>query len=209
MTTPPLLNLPSSSCMASIVIGLTRVIGITQSPFTLEEQSYRWPGEMWTMDFQMPPIKNRAIASEWRAFALKLEGQYGHFLMGDPLGKSPRGVGTGTPLVNGINQVGNTLVTDGWTPNVQGIMLAGDYIQLGSGAASKLHMITDNVNSDSSGNAILPIVPALRSSPADNAPIVINNPRGVFRLTSNSFSWSVNPGPVYRMSFQAQEVVSA
>lgn len=208
MAVPPLLNLPNSSCMASIVMGLTRVVGISASPFTLEEQSYKWQGEIWTIDFVMPPMKPN-IAREWQAFGLKLKGQYGRFLIGDPLGKEPKGVATGTPLVKGINQTGNTLVTDGWSPNVQGILLAGDYIQLGSGASSKLHMVTEDANSDSSGNANLSIEPALRASPADNSSVIINNPMGVFRLTSNSWSWQASPGPIYRMSFQAQEVISA
>lgn len=208
MAVPPLVNMPQSSCMASITMGLVRVVGVSQSPFTLEEQSYKWPGEMWTVDFVMPPMKDD-VAREWKAFGLKLQGQYGYFLMGDPLGRVPKGVATGTPLVNGINQNGNTLSTNGWTPNVQNILMAGDYIQLGSGVSSKLHMVTENVNSNSSGEANLPLEPALRSSPADNAPIVVNNPRGVFRLTSNTWMWQVSPGPFYRMSFQAQEVVSA
>lgn len=209
MSTPPLLNLPSSSCIASVVMTLTRAVGVTQSPFTFEEQSYRWPGEMWSMEFALPPIKNRAVASEWKAFALKLEGQYGRFLIGDPSARLPAGSAMGTPLVNGINQTGNTLVTDGWTPNQTGALLPGDYIQLGTGASAKLHMITAPVTVDGSGNANLEFVPALRSSPADNAPIVISDAKGVFKLTSNSFSWQVSPGGIYRISFSAQEVVSA
>lgn len=209
MSTPPLLNLPSSSCIASVVMTLTRAVGVTQSPFTFEEQSYRWPGEMWAMEFALPPIVNRAVAAEWKSFALKLEGQYGRFLMGDPSARLPAGSALGTPLVNGINQTGNTLVTDGWTPNQQGALLPGDYIQLGTGASSKLHMVTNTVNSDGAGNATLEIVPALRSSPADNAPIVISDAKGVFKLTNNSFSWQVSPGGIYRISFTAQEVVSA
>lgn len=209
MSTPPLLSLPSSSCIASVVMTLTRAVGVTQSPFTFEEQSYRWPGEMWSMEFALPPIVNRAVAAEWKSFALKLEGQYGRFLMGDPSARLPAGSGAGTPLVNGINQTGNTLVTDGWTPNQQGALLPGDYIQLGTGASSKLHMVTNTVNSDGAGNATLEFVPALRTSPADNAPIVISDAKGVFKLTNNSFSWQVSPGGIYRISFSAQEVVSA
>lgn len=204
-----LVTVPSSSCIASVVMTLKRVIGVTQSPFTLEDQSFKWPGEAWSIDFQMPPILNRRIAADWKAFGLALEGQYNRFLMGDPTARIPQGVATGTPQVNGINQTGNTLATKGWTNNINGILLKGDYIQLGTGESSKLHMLIEDANSDGSGNANLSIVPALRSSPSDSAPIVVNNPRGVFRLTNNSWSWSVNPGPVYRMSFQAVEVVSA
>lgn len=209
MSTPPLVTLPSSYCIGSVIMTLTRVVGLTESPYTLEEQTYRWPGERWSIDFRLPPITNRATASDWMAFGSKLEGKYGRFLIGDPAARLPRGVATGTPLVNGGGATGNTLPTDGWTNSVTGILLKGDYIQLGTGVNSRLHMITEDVNSNGSGEANLSIVPALRVSPADNAPIVVNNPRGLFRLVDNTFAWSVDPGPVYRFSFQATEVLNA
>lgn len=209
MTTPPLVNVPTSACFASVVMGINRVVGVTSSPFTLNEQAFKWPGEQWFIELNMPPFNNRKVASDWQAFGMNLEGRFGRFLMGDPLGKVPRGVASGSPKVDGPSQSGNTLVTKDWTPDVTGIMLKGDYIQLGTGVASRLHMVTEDVNSDSSGDAILKIQPALRTSPADSAAIVVNNARGVFRLDSNTWSWSVSPGPVYRMSFRAMEVVDA
>lgn len=209
MSTPPLLDLPSSACVASVIMTLVRVVGRTESPYTLEEQTFKWPGEAWMIDFSMPTFTNRRIASEWIAFALKLEGSYGHFLMGDPSAKLPRGVASGTPVVDGANQTGNLLLTTGWAPNTTGIILKGDYIQTGAGATSSLHMVVEDADTDSSGNAILQIVPAIRTSPIDGSAIIVNNPRGVFRLTSNDYSWSVSPGPTYRLNFQAREVISA
>jgi hypothetical protein len=37
-----------------------------------------------------------------------------------------KGVATGTPLTNGTNQTGNSLVTDGWTNSTTGILKLGD-----------------------------------------------------------------------------------
>lgn len=209
MSTPPLVTLPTSSCFANITMGLTRVVGLTASPFTLEDQAFKWPGEAWSASVNLPAIRNAGIAADWKTFGLKLQGMYGHFLLGDPLAKQPRGVATGTPLVNGGGQSGGTLLTKGWTPNTTGILLAGDYIQLGSGVTSKLHMNLEDVNSDASGFANLSLAPDLRNSPADNAPITIINARGLFRLTNNSWDWSVDPGGIYRFSFEAAEVVNA
>lgn len=209
MSTPPLLELPNSSCIASVTMTLSRVVGITASPFTLEEQAFKWPGEQWSLNFSMPPILNRRVASQWKAFALKLEGAYGRFLIGDPAARLPSGVATGTPLVDGGNQVGNVLATKGWTAGVDGILLAGDYFQLGTGTNARLHMLTEDANSDSNGDAILSFVPAIRTSPTDNQAVIVQNPRGVFRLRDNSFSWSVLPGPRYQLSFEAVEVVNA
>lgn len=209
MSAPPLLNLPSSSCAANVVMTLVRTVGQTVSPFTKESQEFLWPGEQWAMSFDMPPMVSRAVAADWQAFALKLKGKYGRFLAGDPSAKNPRGVATGTPLVKGAGQTGNTLLTDGWTNSVTGILLKGDYFQIGTGSSSRLHMITEDANSNGSGEALLTFEPALRYSPTDNLALTVINPRGVFQLSSNDYAWSVNPGPVYRLSFQAVEVVNA
>lgn len=204
-----LINLPTSSCLASVTLTLTRAVGSTQSPFTFDEQLFKWPGEAWSIEFSMPPFNNRALAADWYSFGLKLEGSLNTFLIGDPLGKNPRGVASGTPLVDGAGQSGNILSTKGWTPDIAGIMLKGDYIQIGTGNNARLHMVVEDANSDSSGDASLSIVPALRTPPADNAAIIVSNARGVFRLNSNSFSWSISPGPVYRLNFSAREAINA
>lgn len=208
MSIPPFES-PPDTCAASVVMSLTRVNGVTASPFTLEEQQFNWPGEMWTIDFRLPPFTSRRTAMQWVSFGLNLKGTYGRFLMGDPSAKEPQGIATGTPVVNGAGQTGDILNTTGWTPSQQGILLAGDYIQLGTGVNSKLHMVTVDADSNGSGNAALRIVPALRSSPVDGAAIITNEAKGLFRLTSNQFPWSTEPGLVYRVSFQAQEVVLA
>jgi len=207
--TVPVLNLPDSACIASVVMALTRITGISKSPFTASEQMFKWPGEFWAVDFKLPTITSRVTASDWIAFGAKLEGRYGIILLGDPAARLPRGVATGSPLVDGVDQTGNTLNTKGWTAGVTGVLLKGDYIQLGSGSSARLHMITEDADSDGSGEAALSIVPALRTSPADEAVIVVNNAVGAFRLTSDEFSWSVEPGPRYRFSFSAIEVVNA
>lgn len=208
MSTPQLIGVPDT-CAASVIMTLNRVIGETESPFTLESQAFRWPGEQWAISFNLPSITSRAVASEWIAFGAAMEGKYNRFLFGDPLGRAPRGVATGSPVVDGLGQTGNTLITKGWTISTNNILMKGDYIQIGTGLSAKLHMVIENANSDGSGVATLNIVPALRASPADGAAIIVNNARGVFKFTQNSFSWSASPGPVYRLSFDAVEAVGA
>lgn len=207
MATPPFLELPTSSCIANVTMNLTRVVGVTFSPFTLEEQAFKWPGESWSMEFAMPPFVDRGIAEDWVSFALSLEGKYGRFLAGDPSAKQPRGVATGSPVIDGSNQTGKILSTTGWTANTTGIMLKGDYFQTGTGLASKLYKLAADANSDALGNANLSLVNTLKNSPPDGEAIIVNNPRGVFRLLDNAYSWSVSPGGIYRLNFSAVEVI--
>lgn len=207
MSSPELINMPSSFCVSSVTMTMERVVGVTTSPFTLGEQAFRWPGERWSASVNMPPITNRKWAGEWQAFFMSLKGRYNNFLMGDPAAKTPLGSAGGNPIVDGQNQSGNNLVTSGWPVSTQGVLLKGDFIQVGSGLNSRLHMIVDNIDSDSSGNATLVIEPALRGSPADGSPIVYNEPKGVFRLKDNNFTYSVRPGKVWSINFECVEVL--
>jgi hypothetical protein len=182
------------------------VVGVSQSPFTAVQQVYRYSGQFWEADITLPPMK-RADAEYWISFLLKLNGPFGTFLMGDPNGVTPRGAATGTPLVNGAGQTGNELVTDGWTTSTTGILKAGDYIQLGTGATSRLYKVLDDVNSDGSGNATLTLWPDLRSAPADNAAITVSNTKTTFRLNSAQTSWDINEATIYGLTFGAREAL--
>ncbi len=200
------LSLPTTTGIAKIRLIANDIVGISQSPFTAAQQVYRYTGQFWEADITLPPM-TRAEAEYWISFLLKLNGPYGTFLLSDPVGGTARGVATGTPVVNGGSQTGNELVTDGWTTSTTGILKAGDYIQLGSGATARLYKVLDDVNSDGSGNATLTLWPDLRSAPADNATITVSNPKGVFRLATASAQWDVNEASIYGLTFGAREAL--
>jgi hypothetical protein len=200
------LALPTNKGLAKIRLTANNVVGVSQSPFTAKQQVYKYTGQFWEAEINLPPMK-RADAEYWISFLLKLNGQYGTFLLGDPNGSTARGTATGTPLVNGGSQTGNELITDGWTNSITGILKAGDYIQLGSGATAQLYKVLDDVNSNGSGQATLTLWPDLRSAPADNAAITVSSPKGVFRLSSNQHAWDINEATFYGMTFAAREAL--
>lgn len=199
------LSIPNTD-IAKVRLVANNIVGVSQSPFTAAQQVYKYTGQFWEADITLPPMK-REQAEYWISFLLKLNGSYGTFLLGDPNGQTARGVATGTPLVNGASQTGNSLVTDGWTNSTTGILKAGDYIQLGSGATARLYKVLDDVNSDGSGNATLTLFPDLRTSPSDNATITVTNPKGVFRLNAGTTSWDINEASVYGITFGAREAL--
>lgn len=82
------------------------------------------------------------------------------------------GAYAGTGVVNGANQTGSNIVTNGWTASVTALFNPGDIVTFaGVNAVNPLNrvsngylmqfVITAPVNSDSGGNATLPISPAL------------------------------------------------
>lgn len=205
----PVLIVAPDTCASGVTMNLVHKVGNSESPFTFEEQSFKWPGERWIIEFNLPPQIGRDKASEWIAFGLKMQGSFNVFLMGDPSASAPRGIASGAPVVNGAGQTGNTLSVRGWTPSVTNILRKGDYIQVGTGLQSRLHMVLDDANSDIAGIAVLNIAPALKYRPNDGTLITVNSPKGVFKMAENTWSWSVLPGRQYRLGFTAVEVVNA
>ena len=201
------LSLPvATKAIQSIEIRAVNAVAYSRSPFTFAGQAFAYSGQMWTADVTLKPMK-RADAEQWNAWLFSLRGQLGTFLMGDPMGATARGVATGTPLVNGGSQTGGSLVIDGATNSTTGWLLAGDYIQLGSGSSARLHKVLADANSDGSGNVTLDIWPHIRVAPADNATVTVSNAKGLFRLSSNEQAFSINESAIYGMTFGAMEAV--
>ena len=159
--------------------------------------------EFWSEQCQI--VRKLTDAEQWITFLLKLNGMEGTFLFGDPNAKTPQGPATGTPLVNGASQTGNSLITDGWTVSVTGILKAGDYIQLGSGSTTRLYKVLNDADSDAGGNATFDIWPRLRVSPADNDLIITSAAKGLFALAGNIMEWDIEGAMKYGISFTAIE----
>lgn len=87
-----------------------------------------------------------------------------------------RGTWSGTPLVNGASQVGESIDLDGFTPSDTGVAKAGDLIRFGTG--KKVYTVTADADADISGEAAVSIQPALTESPGDGDAVSIHKSTG-------------------------------
>ena len=120
-------------------------------------------------------------------------------------GKAPNGAGGGTPLVNGANQTGSSLVTNGW-PNATLVMKAGDCFKVAG--LNALYRNVDDGTSDGSGNLTLNINPPIASgsSPANGAALTLSGNR-IRCFILDYEPGSANPGEyMVGMSVTFQEV---
>lgn len=200
------ITLPALPAARSIEFSMMDNVAVVPSEFTLQQQVQDWQAGLWMVKVTIAPGK-RSEMEPWLAALAIARGRLGTFYLGDPGGATPRGVATGTPLVNGAGQIGYTLAIDGFTPGVTGIIKAGDYLQVGSGATQRLHKFLTDLNSNGSGQVLADIWPRLRESPADNAPITLVNTAGVFRLADNVRTWSYDASRFYQVSFNAIEAI--
>lgn len=193
-------SMPASPGFTSASFRLVGNSAVYTSTFDRTEQVLERPGVRWTAEFALPPME-KAEARAWIAFLVSLRGRVGTFLAYDPEHRTPLGVATGTPLVDGAGQTGRSLATRGWTNSVTGIMKAGDYLAF----ANRLHMVVEDASSDGTGDATLSIEPPLRESPSDGASITVSNPTAIMRLAGDSAEWSENTARHYGISFAGVE----
>ena len=202
------LSLPTTKGIRAIRLTAKNAIGVSTSPFSYAQQVYKHQGQRWQAEVSMPPM-TRAEAEEWFSFLVKLKGQFGTFLIGDPH-SAPRGSASstpGTPVVNGASQSGDTLAIDGLPTSATGYLNAGEYIQLGSGSTATRHKVLKDVDSNASGEATLDIWPDLRSSPADDATVDVSDAVGVFRLAANEIGVDINEIELFGITFAATEAL--
>ena len=185
---------PTSIGIESIELRAVNAVATSQSPFTYKQQIISHGGQKWEASVSIPSV-HRDKAAQWKALLVGLKGPVGTFLLGDPDYATPQGTVSSCTLTGNAGDETVTVV-------MTGTLLAGDYIQLGSGSAAKLHQVL----LDQDGDGSLEIWPSLRSDYTSET-VIFNAPKGVFRLATNISSWSINNASTYGISFEAVEAL--
>jgi len=188
------LSLPTTIGIAQIDFRAVNAVAISRSPFTFQQQAHVYSGQAWQADITLPPVKGD-LAEAWVGFLLALRGQSGTFYLSDPLNTSPRGTAT-TLSVTGTS--GSSSVT----ATINGSLKAGDWFSLGSGTSTRLYKVVQDISS----SGTMEIYPALRST-VSGASADLTEAKGVFRLSSNETSWSINDVNSYGITFGAMEAL--
>lgn len=179
LTFPAAIRAPSQATIRPLAQSTTH-----RSPFDGSVQTLFQPGMRWaaTLTWSNVPIEH------WRplsGFVGSLHGMAGRFTYSHPLTWRRATAAAGTPLINGADQTGRTLATDGWTPSTL-VLRAGDYISFADAAGRpRLHQVTSDVTSGVGGNAGIPIAPPLRTAPPNNGAIEIDAPIAVWMLAND------------------------
>jgi len=153
---------------------------IFRSPYSRSAKTLELPGMVWYVQATWEKITEAEVAA-LESFFGKIKGMGGRFNFGPPHRKIARGaaksLGAFVPRVNGANQTGSSLVTDGWPPSTANLFLEGDYIAFDNPTGNReLKIIVANASSDSGGNMTLSLGEPIRRSPADNTLIITSSP---------------------------------
>ena len=207
MTAPSYpLTMPTTPSFKTSEWSISRTVSVATSPFTYKQQVAEFPGSLWSTTVTLPPmLREQAVA--WQVFFMQLHGSAGTFLIGDPDSKTIRGGLNSTINVNGAFAVGAYSIGIENATSSTLIFKAGDYIQFGSGATQKLHMITTNCTSNGSGIATVEIEPPLKSALVNDSAIVYSSTKAVMRMDSNNLTWSADQLSLYGFTFSCTEAI--
>lgn len=202
------LSLPTSIGIAQIELRATNAVAVSRSPFTFSTQVHAYTGSAWQADVSLPSIR-RDLAEDWVAWLLSLRGQLGTFYLGDPNAVTPRGSArdTDTVFTSAAVSSGSSIAVDSAPTSITGYLKAGDYVQVGTGTARQLFKVLADVDTNSSGEATIDVWPNVRTSIANNSLITVENAKGLFRLSSNEQTYSINEASFYGISFGAMEAL--
>lgn len=186
---------PSSEVVpnAQRVISLANSGALNPSPFTGYVQTFGRSGSKLGLLLNFRDLKYDQ-AQLLQGFFLHLHGQEHRFSIRDHH-YTQVGSMAGTPLVNGADQSGYTLITDGWDPGNE--IKAGNRVSYVNGNGhSEIKIVTTDVTADSGGNATLSVFPDIHTAPANNAAIQVTaaNVLGTWKLAPGAIEFSGEPG---------------
>lgn len=179
------LDWPADLVPSKATWGLQSNTETFSSPLNRSTQTVERPGARWKVTLEFPPM-DPVLSGRLQAFLASLGGMAGRFTLwphGRP-GSSPY-----SPLVNGTMTNFKSLPTKSWPASTM-VLRAGDYLAVGG----ELKIVTADVTSDGAGAASVPVAPAFRNAPANNAAIALNKPRATMMLTADEYGISVLPG---------------
>lgn len=159
-------------------------------------------GGKWVADLSFRNL-TKARAAQLKAFLMAREGGAVTFYLSPSLAAPLGGVGALTVgRVNGANQLGASLITDGWA-NSTLTFKAGDHFEVNG----EFKMITQDFTSSGTGTGTINFKPNLRAAPPDNAQIIHQDPVCRMRLREDSVTWSHDVPDIYSVSFSCEEAI--
>ncbi len=174
---------------------IVNAVAVNTSPYTYAQQVQNIGGSRWEANITLRPM-TRTEALAFQAFMAGLKGQVGTFRLGNPIAT--------------MSNVPNVTVSGGASAGALSVpinvgsgdsLLAGQEVQIGD----HLYIITDSASA--SATTTVGIQPALRDTRNNGTPIVVNKPKGIWRMKKSEVEWSIDLNSMYSFSFSCCEAI--
>lgn len=181
-------------------------VGVSASPFTGGEQITELPGARWKLSFSYKSLSPE-YGRKFKSITAKLRGGAEIAHIYDRSYVPWRITEPGTPVIAGADQTGISLATSGWTASTL-VLKEGDQLSyLSTDGLFRMHVVTADVTSDSSGLAAVPILPPMRNPPVDGGAINSVTPSISVRQTGGG-SVQIN-GVIVDANYEFTEALEA
>lgn len=193
-------SLPTTPGPTQVMPALVDFGGVLRGPLGGATQLVNRLGGRWSFTVTMPPMEMED-ARAWSAALMKARRQgvlwpvpQLDFEIGSP----------GSPLVNGADQAGASLIVDGLSASYS--FEAGQFYSVSTGGRLYLYQIATSGAADGSGNATFASEPLLRTSPSDNDVIEIAAPY-IEGILIDAPTWALDVDRIARgFSFTIEEI---
>ena len=193
---------PTSPAFQSLAVSSNQSTFVSRS-ISGRRQSRQIGGQYWRMRASFPPMTRAQFAPIY-AFVIAQRGRYESFSIVPAVISTGQGSPSGTPLVNGADQTGRSLVTNGWSNSIA-IFKAADYLKIAGN--DKVYMVTADVSSNGSGEASIAIEPALVASPANDAAITHSSVPFTVALRSGIQEFATGTNGLFTFEIDFEEVL--
>jgi len=162
--------------------------------------------QYFSFTVSMPPLKQEK-AQEIFAFLQKQKGSFEDFTIVAPLDNlGADRLQTDIQVVGSHVSGDATIALDGFTANQTAALKAGDLVKFAN--HSKVYMVQNNIDANSSGALTLQISPNLVTTLADNEAVTVNKPSFTVYLENNEIMYSTDANGFYNISFDVREVIA-
>lgn len=193
-----IISFPTQPGIASIQWTPPARTQINRSQWTGKRRGTKLPfAGFWKAMIGLPSIVSEADFLEWRAFLMACEGQANSFRIVAVEGAQNAQAAV---RVKGGGQTGLSLVTDGWA-GAGAAMKKGQLITLDDqliGIAADAAIV--------GGEATLSLSRRIRVPTTDDALVNVSLPTAMMAMATDETPWAVDPGAIYGLSFQCEEV---
>ena len=167
-------------------------------------QTRELPGAQWHMQMTFNDLDTRD-GRRLAAFVASLRGRAGRFEI-TPSDWEPIGTVAGTPTLSAdASSLATTLQTTGWDPDQPLVFAMGDYLEING----ELKYVTQDTPSDANGDAAIQIMPPVRVGVASGTSIVVEKPKALMMLKSDSNAKTVKAPRLYSMTLSAKEAIES
>lgn len=190
--TTSVITLPADVQLSEFTMGQQRFDLEQASDVTGSSSAVAFGFPRWRVSLRAKQNLDLAEAGWWEAATLLLRGRQNRIAVFDPVRALPLGTMRGSPQLSATAAAGaNTAALSAGLSQAGATLLAGDWLQLGSGyGTSQLVKVTQNLTLDSSGNGTVQFEPELRKQLAPGTVVNYTRPVAYYGLVSAPPTWS-------------------